>query len=634
MTPRATAVATAVAAGLAGWLAFPPWGLWMLAFAVPALLATAVTASDLSAWKMGAITGLVTNVALLHWLRFRATVVAWLLLAVIMAVWMALLATLLHRLLQRRWTIALIPFVWVGIEAWRNAWPFGGFGWATLGISQVDNAWFTPVGRVLGEKGYTFLVVALSLSVWLAIRDAMAARRGDFIPPVSGTAGTETSTWPASLRRRTDAATDGPHDSRMRLDGDVDGSDNTGLLLRSEAGRRAVSVMGDGAWVGTGAVVVTMLAVTLTTVGPPAVVDTLDVVAIQPNDIAVPDADYTTITRRLAEQAVALTRGEVESNGPADMVVWPEGSIGRDPALDPELAAAIMAGARITGGGLVVGTDLEDPDSDGYRRVSLVVDQDGTVTDTYVKRRLVPFGEFVPLRWVFDWYPALDQVSRDAIPSDHADNVVVTTPTGRAIVVAVAICFETMYSDVVMANVLVDDPAAVLVSSTSDATFGRSGQPAQHLDQIRMRAIETGREAVHAAVSGTTAFIDQDGRIVAGGTELFTQTSVRHTMGLVEGTTPFLRWGDLLDMTRWLVLVVVAGLWIAQRRHDDRRGMATSTAMTGPTSGSPADDTATTVSGRPDGRHDDPMSAPAGHTGTRSGVGALDADTLPDGSGT
>lgn len=571
MTPRTSAVAAAVTAGLCGWLAHPPWGLWLLAFAVPALLATAVTASDLSAWKMGAITGLVTNVALLHWLRFRATIVAWLLLAVIMAVWMALLATLLQRLVQRRWTIVLVPFVWVGIEAWRNAWPFGGFGWATLGISQVGNSWFTPVGRMLGEKGYTFLVVALSLSLWVAIRDALAARRGDFVPPVSGSGGVETATSLGLVRRRATAAgASSPRESSTRPTGDAVGSDRHGLVLLSDAGRRAASLMGDGAWVGTAALVVTMLAVTLTTVGPPPLVDTLDVIAVQPNDIEIPDADTTTITRRLATQAVALTQQEIAANGVADMVVWPEGTIGRDPSRDPELAAAIVAGGRATQGGLVIGTDLEDADSDGYRRVSIVVDRTGAVTDTYVKQRLVPFGEVVPLRWAFDWYPALDQVSRDAIAGDNGDNVVVTTPTGRDIVAAIVICFETMYSDVVMANVMADDPAALLVSSTSDASFGRSGQPAQHLDQVRMRAIETGREAVHAAVSGTTAFIDQDGRIVAGGSQLFVQTSVRHTMGLVAGTTPFLHWGDLLDLTRWFLFVVVAGLWIAQRRRHAR----------------------------------------------------------------
>ena len=619
MSPRVVALATAVAAGVAGWLAHPPWGLWLLAFTVPALLATSVTASDLPPWRLGALAGLVTNVTMLHWLRFRATVVAWLLLAVIMAAWMALLAVLLHRLLQRRWTIALVPPVWVGIDAWSNAWPFGGFGWATLGVSQVANGWLTPLGRVLGEKGYTLVVVTLSLAAWLAVRDALAARRGDFAPSVTGSLATETATSPG-LWRRADRPDGARPSATPGAAEPVNGS--RGLVLLSQAGRDAVGRIGDGAWVGTAVLVLGMLTVTLVTVGPPEAVGTADVVAIQPNDVEVPDDTYTVITRRLASQAVALTRAEVATNGRADIVVWPEGTIGRDPARDPELARAIEEGARATGGGLVVGTDLEDPDSDGYRRVSIVVDDRGTVTDTYVKQRLVPFGEFVPLRWAFDWYPALEQVSRDAIPGTAADNVVVTTPDGRDIRAAVAICFETMFGDAIRANILAEGPAEFLVSSTSDASFGRTGQPDQHLDQVRMRAIETGRWAVHAAVSGTTAFVDQSGRVVAGGTDLFTLEAVRSEVGLVDGLTPYLRIGDVLDpLTRSLVLLVALVLLAT-----GRRGRA-------PAGHEPAEGGVPAAGVQPDvGEHVEPdaQAAPAAPDAT----GPVPTDTRADPSGT
>lgn len=610
MSPRAIALAAAVAAGVAGWLAHPPSDLWLLAFTVPALLATAVTASDLPPWRLGAVTGLVTNLAMLHWLRFRATVVAWLLLAVIMAAWMALLAVLLHRLVQRRWTIALVPLVWVGIDAWSNAWPFGGFGWATLGVSQVDNGWLTPLGRVLGEKGFTLVVVTLSLAAWLAIRDALAARRGEFSPVVTGSTATETATSPGLWQRRAPRREDGDTDATTtRSTSGAETQEARGVLLLSTAGRDAAQRMGDGAWVGTAALVVTMLAVTLVTIAPPPTVGTADVVAIQPNDVEVPDDTYTAITRRLAGQAVDLTRAEVDANGPADIVVWPEGTIGRDPARDPQLAGAIVDGAAATGGGLVVGTDLEDPDSDGYRRVSIVVDEAGAVTDTYVKQRLVPFGEFVPMRWAFDWYPALAQVSRDAIPGTAADNVVVTTPDGRDLRVAVAICFETMFPDAIRANILAEGPAQFLVSSTSDASFGRTGQPDQHLDQVRMRAIETGRWAVHAAVSGTTAVVDQSGRVVAGDTDLFTLDTVRADVGLVDGPTPFLRIGDVLDpVTRALVVVVALALAIAtRRRRPDPSGsggpesVATSNALADtPWAEAPGADTPGADAPRPD----------------------------------
>lgn len=531
--PRQLALATAVAAGAVQVVAHAWLGWTWLAWLAPALLATAVTVSDIRPARLGFLSGLVFAVPLLHWIRFRATVVAWLLLALVVAAWMALLAWGLYHLLQRRWTILLAPVWWVGIEAWRNAWPWSGFGWATLGITQVGNSWLTPLGRVVGEKGYTFVVVALSLALWVAVRDGLAARRhdGDDVGATATQTNGRDSPWPG--------------DSRVTA----------------------------GATPGMLALVATMLGVTLVTVGPPGTDDTIDVVAVQPNDITDPSTDYTTVTHRLAEQSVALTSRALDAGGPADMVVWPEGAIGRDPGRDPVLAAALEeAGAR-TGGRLLVGTDLEDPDSTGFHRVSIVVGEDGTTTDTYVKQDLVPFGEYVPLRSVLDWYPALQQVSRDAIPGRAPDNVVMTGRDDRSIVVAVGICFETMYPQTLVDNMFAHDRVAdLVVTSTSSASFGNSDQPFQHLAQARMRAIETGRWVVHATSSGVTAMVDQHGRVRTDPTDLFEQDWVRAEVGLATGLTPFVRLGDVLDpVTRVAAGVILLGLLVAGRRARSER---------------------------------------------------------------
>ena len=71
------------------------------------------------------------------------------------------------------------------------------------------------------------------------------------------------------------------------------------------------------------------------------------------------------------------------------------------------------------------------------------------------------------------------------------------------------------------------------------------------------RAIETGRWVVHAALSGSSAFIDPEGR-VHGATDLFTQATIRHDVPIAVGRTPFLVLGDVVGIVGAAVLVLLA----------------------------------------------------------------------------
>jgi apolipoprotein N-acyltransferase len=318
------------------------------------------------------------------------------------------------------------------------------------------------------------------------------------------------------------------------------------------------------------------LITTLVTVGAPATEGSLDVVAVQGNDIRhwieqPPDAPRV-ITTNLRDLTVAA----VERDGRPDLVVWPESAIDRDPSHPQwadlgELARESAAAAGV----LVAGVALDGPDPRRERIIgALLLDGSGEI-DRYVKRRLVPFGEYVPARRWLEWIPALDQVPRDAVPGEGARSFAL--PEG--VRVAVAICFETLYSDLVRTNVLATaDAAGLILAITNDASFQDSAEPAQHLAQSRMRAIETGRWVVHAALSGSSAFVDPSGQ-VHDATELFTATSIRREVPLAVARTPFLLTGDVVGNAgvALVIALLLARLSVATRtvrsgRADGVRG--------------------------------------------------------------
>src|SRR5205085_11699658 len=100
----------------------------------------------------------------------------------------------------------------------------------------------------------------------------------------------------------------------------------------------------------------------------------------------------------------------------------------------------------------------------------------------------------------------LSKVPRDFIAGDR-DGVF---PIGDTRI-GTLICFESAFGYQV--RPLVRDGADVLVVSTNNRSYRRSANSSQHVAIGQMRAAETGRPVVQAAISGITAVIDADGTV-------------------------------------------------------------------------------------------------------------------------
>lgn len=503
----------AVAAGAALVAAQPPVSVGVLGFAVPALLLAAVLAQARAGrptWPIGALAGLVAYGVILHWLIAPAGIVAWVGLTLVQAAWWAVLTGLLGRWTHHPALPVVTAVLWVGVDAWRGSFPLGGFAWATLATTQVDNGWLTPVVRVAGEKALTLLMVALAVAAFEAARRPLEATRD----------GQGRIVW-----------------SRLRA--------------ALPAGR-----------VGAALLAGTVVVITLTTVEPPATTGTADVLLVQGNDLDPGTGDGLEVDESIAETTLAETRRAITGRIP-DITVWPESTIDRDPSRSPLLTEVLVAGGALTEGRLLASTNLDGPRPRTWLNTVQVIDADGAVTDRYVKRHLVPFGEFVPLRPLLDWFEPLRQVPRDGIPGEEASNLLV-----GGVRVAVGICFESLFPRVIRSNVLAGDGLAELVViSTNDASFGRTGEPMQHLAQARLRALETGRWVAFASIAGRSAFVDPAGQI-QGLTDLYTVDHLRAEVPLAQGRTPFLVTGDWLDpVTRALVLAALVHALVLRRRQ-------------------------------------------------------------------
>ncbi|RMF71944.1 MAG: apolipoprotein N-acyltransferase, partial [Acidobacteria bacterium] len=188
----------------------------------------------------------------------------------------------------------------------------------------------------------------------------------------------------------------------------------------------------------------------------------------------------------------------------ARLVVWPESAVPY--RLDRhrgyrELVAAL---ARRAGVDIVLNT-IEADDAGRYFNAAALVRADGRPGGAYRKRRLVPFGEYLPLRSLFRRVPALAAQAGDFTPG--AELVLLESRDGT---VGPLVCYEAVFP-----ALAADEAAAgadLLVNMTNDSWFGWTGGPAQHLAHARLRAAETGLPLVRAAYSGISAIFSDRGR--------------------------------------------------------------------------------------------------------------------------
>ena len=168
------------ASGLALSLAFPPAGWWPLAFAglIP-LLWLLRTCGPGRGFLLGTAFGLSLYGSTIYWIwRFGSA--AWIGLSIEMALWIGVFG-LLRTAIQwpgRPILDALgAAALWTVLEWFRGLWPFGGFSWGTLGISQVDNHVTLRLAAVAGVWGISFAVVLVSALIVVALSDRTTPHR-------------------------------------------------------------------------------------------------------------------------------------------------------------------------------------------------------------------------------------------------------------------------------------------------------------------------------------------------------------------------------------------------------------------------------------------------------------------------
>ena len=446
------ALLVALAGGLALAAAFPPAGWWPLAAVGPALLTIALWRQRLRiALAAGLVFGLALFFPLLSWL-VNVAWYAWVALAVVEAVIFAVLTAgqwLLLRL--RAWPLAVAGW-WVACEAVRGRWPWGGFPWGRLVMSQATS----PAVRWVAVGGPAFLTFLVALVgaclAWLVLGPA---------------------------------------------------ADRTAMLRDRIVAGAALGV----------AAVITLAGALLPADGGAG--QTTAVVAAVQGDVphARNLSDLvraSTVTQNHADATQQLAARVRSGQVPApDLVIWPENSTDQDPGQNPIVYATIAAAVHAIGRPVLVGAVLQSPIRNAGQ---LWLPGRGPV-QIYVKRRLVPFGEVIPFRSLLAKFTSLpSSVQPENFTPGHK---AVVFRIGK-IRLGDVICYEVGFDGLVSSEVSAGANLLAVQTNDADFELdGQSGETLQQLDMARIRAVEHNRTVVVASTTGISAIIAPDGGLLA-----------------------------------------------------------------------------------------------------------------------
>ncbi|NEC15534.1 apolipoprotein N-acyltransferase [Streptomyces sp. SID8014] len=492
--------AGAALAGVLLYVSFPPRVLWWLALPAFAAFGLLLRGRGFRAGLgLGALFGLGFLLPLLVWTGVEVGPGPWLALAVAEALFVAVaggLTALVARLPGwPLWAAAL----WTAGEAARARVPFGGFPWGKVAFGQADGV-FLPLAAVGGTPLLGFAVALCGFGLGELARQLYLRRR-------TGT-----------LRR---AATTGAV---------------AALLLPLAGALAARPLVSDRAEDGTATVAVVQGNV------PRMGLD------FNAQRRAVLD-HHARETARLAER---VARGEAAR---PDFVLWPENSSDIDPFTNDDARSVIETAAATVKAPISVGGVVETEDGKLYNQ-QILWDPDKGPVDTYDKRIIQPFGEYIPLRSLISVFSQgyVDMVRTDF--SRGTEPGVFDLAGSR---VGIATCYEAAFDGAVRETV--EAGAQLLSVPSNNATFGLSEMTYQQLAMSRVRAVEHSRAVAVPVTSGVSAVIRPDGKLVQR-TGMFEPASLVAELPLRSSQTWATRLGALPEAA--LVALAAVGIgWVA-----------------------------------------------------------------------
>lgn len=294
--------------------------------------------------------------------------------------------------------------------------------------------------------------------------------------------------------------------------------------------------------------------------------DTVRIAMIQGN---VPEAgldfneEKRVVTENHAEATLQLAEDVASGvTEQPDFVIWPENSADVSPYHDREAYETIDEAVKAIGVPTLIGSIVPTADEQNVKNTAIVWSPETGPGETYVKRRPVPFAEYIPMRSIARRITdAVEHQPRDHLAGDSVGVLdLAGTPVGDVI------CYEVAYDNLVRDAVTAG--GQVISVQSNNATFGHTPMSEQQLAMSRVRAVEHARTMLVSTTSGISAVVEADGNI-SQQTELYTRAIVETDVELSTATTLATKVGEWPEWVITALAMIVAALAVNLTKRED-----------------------------------------------------------------
>ena len=227
-----------------------------------------------------------------------------------------------------------------------------------------------------------------------------------------------------------------------------------------------------------------------------------------------------------------------------DLIIWPENAVDVDVFRNVDIRIAIEKLSQDLDTPILVGAVTRS--SQGLNNQAILFEP--KISQTYSKRYLTPFGEYLPLRSIAESFSKYATRIDDFFPGKNFITFNVDGVTFNSL-----ICYELINDSFTKENV-----NNFLVIQTNNATFGDTAQLDQQLNIARVRAIESGRGVAYVSTTGITSFIDANGK-VTNSLEKFEPGTLIKEITAISGQTNAQKIGFLIESISLGILVIILG---------------------------------------------------------------------------
>lgn len=248
------------------------------------------------------------------------------------------------------------------------------------------------------------------------------------------------------------------------------------------------------------------------------------------------------------KENIAVYQRLTLENLSSKLVVWPEGAFPVYPQDATLFIKQLGAVAKLQHSNIIFGLPILNQQTQQYYNGLLLI---GDHQGEYLKRHLVPFGEYIPLKNIFGkvmHYFKIPMSGFSVGPKNQPDLIVDHTR------IAPFICYEIAFPDEVLNSA---EHSELLMTLSDDSWFGKSIALAQHLQMAQMRSLETGRAQILSTNTGITAFISPFGKIEVGA-PIDQRVVLTHDIQPMMGKTPLMKWRYYPVMILVLVMLLFA----------------------------------------------------------------------------